>query len=206
MPMPRGTGAQHETQLRRLGDAAVRVLAREGLPALTFRTVAAEARVSPGRVQHYARTSKGLITLTFRHVQELTQKRVRDSVSSAPSPSPIDVVEATLQALIPQSDQDRTMLQVAAAVELHALTDSTLAEELRGGRIELIRFLTDQLNVERSAKRSPEPVAPDRAATTLLATAEGLSTLTLTGTIASVEAHRILHASIRSTLGYSGAP
>lgn len=197
--MPRGTGAQHETQLRRLGDAAVCVLARDGLPALSFRTVAAEAGVSPGRVQHYARTSKGLITLTFRRIQELTQQRVRDSVGSLPSHSPIDVVAATLQTLIPQSDQDRTMLQVAAAVELHALTDPALADELRGGRATLIRFVAEQLGRVTTSTPPADPASLTRAATTLLATAEGLSSLTMTRTIDSAEARRILDASIRMT-------
>lgn len=203
--MPRGTGAQHETQLRRLGDAAVRVLARDGLPALTFRNVATEAGVSPGRVQHYARTSKGLVTLTFRRIQAMTQNRVRDSVGSLPSPSPIDVVEATLQSLIPQSDQDRTMLHVAAAVELHALTDPALADELRGGRTALIRFLTEQLKGVPSLA-SCDPSLLSRAATTLLATAEGLSSLTMTRTIDSAEARRILDTSIRITLRDSVTP
>ncbi|MGD7705431.1 TetR/AcrR family transcriptional regulator [Microlunatus sp. Y2014] len=198
--MPRGAGSQHETQLRRLGDAAMRVLARDGLPALTFRSVAVEAGVSPGRVQHYARTGKGLITLTFRRFRELTQERVRESVGSVPSPTPIDVVEATLQALIPHGDQDRTLLHVAAAVELHALTDPGLAEELRGGRAELIRFLAEQVGREWSGKRSVDPLALSRAATTLLATAEGLSTLALTGTIDGAEAQLNLHTCIRTTL------
>lgn len=203
--MPRGTGAQHETQIRRLGEAAVRVLARDGLPGLTFRTVAAEAEVSPGRVQHYARSSKGLITLTFRHIQKLIEERVGDSVSSLPSPSPIDIVEATLQALIPHSELDRTMLRVAAAVELHALTDTALAEELRGGRNELIGFLAHQLGIESTAQGSDDLPTATRAATTLLATAEGLSTLTLTGAVDSAAASDILHTSIRSTSFDHGA-
>lgn len=204
--MPRGAGAQRDVQLRRLGDAAVRVVARDGLPALTFRTAAAEAGVSPGRVQHYARTSKGLITITFRRIQELTEVRVRDSLGAVPSPSPTDVVEATLQALVPQSAQDRSMLQVAAAVELHALTDADLATELRRGRADLIGFLADQLSQVISFERFVNPDSPIQAATALLAIAEGLSTLTLTGTIDSIEARRILQTSIRKTLRPTAAP
>lgn len=193
----RGRGEQHEAQVRLLGDAALRVLARDGLPGLTFRTVATEASVSPGRVQHYARSSAGLLALTFQRIRELTAERVREAATSLPSPAPADVVEATLLALIPQGERDRTMLRVAAAVELQALTDPERAEELRGGRAELIGFLADQL------ARLPEAAAADprhltRTATALLATAEGLSTLTLTNAIEAGEARQTVASSIRA--------
>lgn len=199
--MPRGAGAQHDTQLRMLGDAAVRVLARDGLPGLTFRTVAAEAGVSPGRVQHYARTSKGLTALTFRRVQELATERVRESLEALPSRSPAQVVGATLRALIPQDETDRTMLRVAAAVELHALTEPTLADELRDGRVVLIGFLADQIRLLSPMSTAAGTSSPGGVATTLLATAEGLSTLALAGAVDGAEARHMLDAVVRTAVG-----
>lgn len=198
--MARGPGAQHEEQLQRLGDAAVRVLARDGLPALTFRTVAAEAGVSPGRVQHYARTSRGLATLTFRHIQELTRQRVHEAVASIPEATPKDLILATLRSLIPCGDEERTVMQVGTAVEMHALTDPKLAEELREGRSVLLRFLAEQLGDAASSGRRQDSSSLSGAATMLLATAEGLSNLTMSRTIDSAEAIRLIDMSTTAAL------
>lgn len=202
--MARGPGAQRDAQLQRLGDAAVRVLARDGLPALTFRTVAAEAGVSPGRVQHYARTSHGLVALTFHRIQELAQQRIREAAAALPAPSPTDLIAATLRSLIPRDDHDRVVMQVAATVELHALTDSDLAEQLRAGRSELIGFLAEQLR-DAVPERPDDNPSPTRAATMLLATAEGLSSLTMSRAIDGTEAVSLLDESIQAALGHATA-
>src|SRR5690625_970292 len=102
-PMARGLGTAHEDQVATLTAAAVRVLDRDGLPALTFRRVAAEAGVSPGRVQHYFRTSQGLAAATFRRVRQRVQERVQDQLTTTgATPSPGAVVAGTLRALIPR--------------------------------------------------------------------------------------------------------
>lgn len=192
--MPRGVGAQHADELRRLGDAAMRVVARGGLPSLTFRNAAAEAGVSPGRVQHYARTSNGLVAIAFRRVQERVAARVRSGLESLREPTPVEIVGSTLAALIPGDEEARVMLQVAAAVEVHALADPDLADELRTGRRGLIDFLAEQLVL---AAPRPAPSAR-RDATALLGFAEGLSSLVLTGTTAADEARRLLRLAVRA--------
>lgn len=214
--MTRGLGAQHDVQIAQLADAAVRVLEQDGLAALTFRNVAAEAGVSPGRVQHYLQNSKGLATITFRRVQELVGERVQRALEEGPTSSSRDVVEATLNALIPVTEQQRSLLRVAYVVEQHALTDPELSEELRTGRAGLVEFLAQQLGaIDASLAEGPEstPAArPEsraesdgahrarRNAITLLATADGLSSLTLTGTVDGDEAQRLLAESMDRAL------
>ncbi|WP_017574043.1 TetR/AcrR family transcriptional regulator [Nocardiopsis halotolerans] len=191
-----------------LADAAVRVLERDGLVALTFRNVAAEAGVSPGRVQHYLQNSKGLATITFRRVQEMVAEGVRQALEDGSASSSREVVAATLSALLPITEQQRSMLRVAYVVEQYALTDPELSEELRKGRVGLVDFLAQQLVMIDAAQGRPgHEDSPDgssssafdaarRAAITLLATADGLSSLILTGTISGEEARDLLAESI----------
>ncbi|MBZ2195305.1 TetR/AcrR family transcriptional regulator [Occultella gossypii] len=203
--MARGPGAQHDAQITQLADAAVRVLERDGLPALTFRNVAAEAGVSPGRVQHYLQSSKGLATATFRRVQELVGDGVRRELEEGPTSSPREVVAATLRAMIPLTEQERSMLRVAFVVEQHAITDPELGEELRVGRMALVEFLAQQLAAadvsgDGTGRTSDADGTARRTAITLLATAEGLSALTLTGTVSGEEARKLLAESMGRAL------
>ncbi|HLS62001.1 MAG TPA: TetR family transcriptional regulator [Ruania sp.] len=200
--MARGLGTAHEDQVATLTAAAVRVLDRDGLPALTFRRVAAEAGVSPGRVQHYFRTSQGLAAATFRRVRQRVQERVQDQLTTTgATPSPGAVVAGTLRALIPQARTEVAELRVAQLVELHASTDPALGAELRAGRTSLVDFLASQV----AAQRGDDPGGDDarRTATLLLATAEGLAGMTIAGVLTHEEANDLLGETLRRVLGPS---
>ena len=201
--MGRGQGAEFDQRTTHLADAAVRVIEREGLGSLSFRTVAAEAGVSTGRVQHYFRNSKGLAASTFRRVQARVAADVRQTLSEEGASKPSEVVRATLHGLVPDSGPRRELLRVAYIVEQYAMTDEQLSIELREGRDGLIDFLAQQISkaAEVSAVALPDGEATRAQATTLLALADGLSSLSLSETIDSVEAKRLLNAEVERVIG-----
>lgn len=201
----RGLGVGHAMREADLADAAVRVLERDGAAALTFRKVATEAGVSPGRVQHYFRNSRGLLAATFRRVQVLVRERVERELSAAGSiGSSTAVVLATLHALVPRDERQRAGLHVAHLVEMQALSDDALAAELKTGRQGLVDFLAGQLGAARDAGEIATRGDLDRTAVRLLALADGLAAMTLVGQITCAGAHSLLDEALDDSLDMAG--
>lgn len=72
-------------QLRRreILEAVLRILRRDGLRAVSHRTVAAEARVPLASTTYYFRDLEDLITESFLHWSQDTQRQVREFHASA---------------------------------------------------------------------------------------------------------------------------
>lgn len=199
--MARGPGARYDEQIEALADAAVRMVERDGIAGLTFRKVAEEAGVSPGRVQHYFRNRRGLAAATFRHIRARITRVIEEGLGAAvETPTVRDLVVVTLNSLIPQNERQVADLRVAHLVELHAMQDEDLAAELRSGRADLISFLADRLASARNPQPDSEDTSARRIATVLLATAEGLSSMVLSGHLRGDEARRLLEASVAQAL------
>lgn len=110
-----------------LAAAALRIVTTQGLPAVTFRAVAAESGWSLGAVQKTFRTKDDLIRATLTHAQE--------SVSTQLSVDPgrptlrawlVELVMATL----PLDDARRSACLVSVAVSDRAPFDPALARSL----------------------------------------------------------------------------
>lgn len=82
----------------RVADAAIAVIAGEGLDALSVRATARAASLSGGAVQHHFPTKIDLTLAAFERVLERQRRRVADV---AREPSPFDTLVAQLDALLP---------------------------------------------------------------------------------------------------------
>jgi AcrR family transcriptional regulator len=67
----------HDARRRELADAAIRVIAREGLAATTLAMVAAESGWSIGSIRHYFPTKNGLLESALWRVGERVDERIR---------------------------------------------------------------------------------------------------------------------------------
>ncbi|MFC4002602.1 TetR/AcrR family transcriptional regulator [Prauserella oleivorans] len=200
--MTRGAAAQHESRRDELADAALRVVERQGVEALTFRQVAAEAGVSLGRVQHYFASRTDLIRATFDRVQRLTKDRVDAGLADAgTADSGRSVVEAILRALIPATPTQLAEHRVAQMFEALAMNDAGMLRELRAGHADLADFLAGQLSTARDHGEIDPAVDPAPAAVTLLACAEGLAGLVAIGHTPAPMAHDLLGAQLARLLG-----
>ena len=128
-----------EGRRRQLSDALWRIVRREGIHGVTVRSVAAEAGVSPGMVQHYFRTQDELIEFAMGRVLEQMMERVERIDLSRPAP---EAALAAMEEVLPLDEQRRAEAQVWLALlsRRHAggpldrqgeLVDSTLAGGIR---------------------------------------------------------------------------
>jgi AcrR family transcriptional regulator len=85
MGNPAFTRAEPDVRRQGLIAAAARVLAREGATGASVRTIAAEAGVSPGLVNHYFDGIEGLIAATYTAVGQQVAVALEDAVSAAGS-------------------------------------------------------------------------------------------------------------------------
>lgn len=193
----RGVGADHEAKRYELVEAALRAVEQFGVDGLTFRRVAAEADVSLGRVQHYFTNRTDLVRATYAYVQELEAERITAELTTTSGRS---VVEAVLQTLIPTSPSALAKLRVTQMFDTAAMNDAPMLRQLRTGHSQLLDFLAAQLDKARQDGEASASLDPSRAALTLLATAEGLSTLALMGHTPAPVALDLLSEQLELTL------
>ncbi len=100
--------ADHEERRRSITDAARRVIARGGLEAATFQSVAAEAGVSVRSVQYYFGTKREFILATHRAVVEDSGARMAAGFQAlGPDAGPRDIVRTILISVLPLDDPSR---------------------------------------------------------------------------------------------------
>ncbi|RBM10918.1 TetR family transcriptional regulator [Prauserella sp. PE36] len=117
-------------RLARIGDAAIELIAREGLRGLTHRGVDREAELPPGSTSYYARTRLALLELAIARMVELD-----DGHLARPVEGPDDAAEA-IAAFLHHSVTDgrtRTLARYELALEATRRPELRAAYD-RGGR------------------------------------------------------------------------
>ena len=94
----------HEERRRLIARATWQVISRDGLRGATVRTVAAEARLSPGALRHYFDDHASLLLFAAQHSVELIGGRIVEQLAST-SAAPIEVVQGCLEQLLPLDAQ-----------------------------------------------------------------------------------------------------
>ncbi|MFD3510206.1 TetR/AcrR family transcriptional regulator [Nocardia sp. NPDC058666] len=114
--------ADHEERRRSITSAARRVIARGGLEAATFQSVAAEAGVSVRSVQYYFGTKREFLLATHRAVVEASGARMTQAFATlGPDAGPRDIVRIIALSLLPldePSRQDAIILGIFHAAAL----------------------------------------------------------------------------------------
>ncbi|MDJ1131251.1 TetR/AcrR family transcriptional regulator [Streptomyces iconiensis] len=176
----RGVGAHHEERRQGIADAVLAVVAERGLHAISLPTVAAQAGVSVGRVQHYFPSKDELVAVAFDRANTLSSARIRDKVGQdLETAPPRTVLRTVLTELVPYNHATRTHLRVRQSFAALALADEAVATRLRAQYAQLHSTLARLIARDQEAGRA---VAPDPHATAvrLVALAEGLAYYVLT--------------------------
>ncbi|MGI8457086.1 MAG: TetR/AcrR family transcriptional regulator [Propionibacteriaceae bacterium] len=154
-------------------EAALRIVTRDGLPAVSFRTVAAESGWSLGSVQKAFPTKNDLLAATLAHAQQ----RVVGQVGPEPGRPTlfgwlVDLVLATL----PLDDERRSAVLIGVAFSDRAPFDSDIAASLAAWDTELRDRLC--LLFARAQHEGELSLVVDRGrlARSVLALAAGLAT------------------------------
>lgn len=108
---------------RAVGEAAWRVVVRDGVAKLSVRNVAAEAGIAAGSLRYLFPTQETLRA----YVLDLVRQRVADRISGMSPQQPIRrAVEEYFAQLLPLDSERRVEMEVFLAVGVLALTDPVL--------------------------------------------------------------------------------
>jgi AcrR family transcriptional regulator len=116
-----------EGRRRSVSEAAGRVLARDGLGALSVRNVAAEAGLPPSTVRYVFPTQSSLREHTITLVFDRTRERIAAIPGGLP---PRERAHRMLLELLPLDDERVVELEVYLALANAALTDAELRPAL----------------------------------------------------------------------------
>ena len=120
----------HEQRRRQIAEALLRIAATRGLQAASMREVAGEAGVSVRLVQYYFSTKEQLLLGSLPYLAERLTTRVQARMAGLSSPpSPRDVVEGVLTAVLPTDEESRSIRRTYDAFYALVLTDPGLAEQ-----------------------------------------------------------------------------
>lgn len=115
----------HAARREELGEAAWRVIRREGLEAVSVRNVAREAGMSMGSLRHYFESQSELMAFAMRMVVERITARLEALESDGNSRR---YVEAVIGELLPLDEKKRAESEVWLSFTGRALVDPALRE------------------------------------------------------------------------------
>ncbi|WP_280268710.1 TetR/AcrR family transcriptional regulator [Nocardia wallacei] len=162
----------HEQRRREITGAMRRVIARGGLEAATFQSVAAEAGISVRLVQYYFGNKKELIRATFRAViDDAATQFMRRVDTLGADAGPRETLRTILLGLLPLDRGRRENAIVLAAFHAASLTGSEISDDqILGPPNLLVGVIAEQL---RTAGVSAEVV--DRDAELIAVSITGLT-------------------------------
>ena len=181
--MPRT--ADHDARRTQIIEGLVRVAGRDGLHAVTMRSVAAEAGVSLRLVQYYFETKARLMNAALERLERQSHERWAARLAGLDAPSPRETVEALLAEALPTDQESRLFHQVWTSYAVLAQTEPSLAEQ---------PFVDGPDRLEERLARILADTCEDPAmeAARVLALAHGLGTSVLTGRRSPESAMRVL--------------
>ncbi|WP_422391898.1 TetR/AcrR family transcriptional regulator [Arthrobacter sp. N1] len=132
---------------RLIGEAAWRVVVRDGITSLSVRNVAVEAGIAAGSLRYVFPTQEVLRV----YVLDLVRQRVLDRiVAMKPSVSPRQTVENYFSQLLPLDAERRVEMEVFLSVGVLAFTDPVLQpaydrahQDLRAGCYRFLELLSE---------------------------------------------------------------
>ncbi|MFE6919464.1 TetR/AcrR family transcriptional regulator [Nocardia sp. NPDC057663] len=174
----------HSSRRATISDAVMRLLARDGLEAISLRHVAAEAGVSPGQVQHYFPSKDAMMEFAASTIADRIAARI-----SAVGPNPdLHHILTVLLPTDPDSAADsRTLIGYLAFASVRPQVAETMATNGRAFRDHIAGMLPDH----------PDPTT---AANTLLALLDGLALHVTLGQLPATDAHELLTSAIDGVL------
>jgi AcrR family transcriptional regulator len=190
--VPRTT--DHDERRAHLVKALLRIAGRQGLRAVTMRSVAAEAGVSLRIVQYYFGTKEELLHAALRHLGASLAERVGSPlVAAGPDGSDRDTIERWLLAMLPMDQAGRESWIVFAEYHALALTDPALAAiRYTDMSTSFENALADLVGAAQKEGRIAPGRDPRAEAAILLATTTGLGDSIMAGMRDAEQAATIL--------------
>lgn len=187
------TRGDHATKRGEILRAVWAVVARRGIAGVSVRSVAAEAGVSAGRVQHYFASKDDLVRASLAEMVAVAEAAHAGAVAGA---GPAEELWNLLAHALPAAEGTRVGTSVFYSFVAAGVADpevaAVLAQSKSDAEAEAARLL------ERCAPGLADPRA---AARTLLAVADGLTLRVLVGDLTAEEAQDALRGAVAGTIG-----
>jgi TetR/AcrR family transcriptional regulator, transcriptional repressor of bet genes len=163
----------HEQRREELAAAVWRLASRDGLDAVTIRSVSAEAGWSTGALHHYFSDKEELLLFAFKTVADRVGRRV--ATARAESAGPLELARALLAIGLPLDEERRDETRLWFAFLGLALTRPPLARAQRLAYEAWRRIVADALRDAREQGEIDEDVDVEREAAALVALVDGLA-------------------------------
>lgn len=125
-----------DEQKRVLSDAVWRLVAREGLEGVSLRTVAAEAGVSMGRVQHYFASKDELLIDSLRRAYDRMEARIRSRLKGRDEDDRA-MLMSILDELLGENAETRDAIRVNVAFAARGQSDPRIMAVVTDGDREI---------------------------------------------------------------------
>jgi AcrR family transcriptional regulator len=183
----------HEARRREISEALWRIASTRGLAGVSLRDVAAQAGISLGQLQHYFTTKDEMLVFALDYIGQLAERRVRSRIKAmADSPSPRDVLRATLMEMLPLDDKSRTGILVNIAYFVRALSDERLQVHAKEGIPALRSFFAEQISLAIQRGEVAPERDPEREAMLMISLVDGLTTYALLDVLTPTDALKLI--------------
>ena len=190
-----------EERIAEFAEAALRMVARDGLSAVSFRAVASESGWSLGAVQKAFASKHDLLAATLAHAQS----RATTQAGGEPGrPTLHRWLVRLVLATLPLDPERRSAVLVGVAFADRAPFDPSIAATLAAGDSDLRSRLAQLFARAQHEGELAASVDRDRLARSILALASGLAAQLLYDPVTDDEAAALLDQAIAGLL--SGAP
>ena len=172
----------HEQRRTQIAEAVWAIVAFRGFEAVTLRSVAAEAGVSMGTVQHYFTNKEEMIYFACTQFVEQATSGAEALMEQANDPdAPRTIIRAIMQQTMPLTEEQRIGSAVWLAFVSRAAVDDQLGEFIREAWNGLHRFVSAQLRTAQESGQVPTTLDTAIEAASLIALADGLASHLLVG-------------------------
>ena len=179
----------HDVRRREIAQAVWAVIAERGIEGVTLRSVAAEAGVSVGRIQHYYASREELVRDSCRELLKAATQRFE----AAGDATPVERLRRLILGRIPTTPEFAIGTSIWLAYEAKSVDDPVIAELVQRGHAGGVRE-TAALLGECGVADAPA------VALRLMATAEGLAIRVLVGGLEPRAATELLEDLITEAL------
>ena len=179
----------HDVRRREIAQAVWAVIAERGIEGVTLRSVAAEAGVSVGRIQHYYASREELVRDSCRELLKAATQRFE----AVDDTTPVEKLRRLVLGRIPTTPEFAIGTSIWLAYEAKSVDDPVIAELVQRGHAGGVRETAALLD-ECGVADAPA------VALRLMATAEGLAIRVLVGGLEPRAATELLEDLITEAL------
>ena len=164
-------------------DAFVSLAVREGLHAVSMRSVAAEAGISLRLVQYYFKTKSGLMQAGLTMLEKMSNERWANHISTFPeSSTAAETLKALFVEALPTDSRQRDFHLLWMSYAVLGMTDATIPNHaIMEGPKRLLQRVTALLTQGQAAGEFDSKFDADDEAAILLGLIHGLGTSVLIG-------------------------